>query len=303
MVNKEDSRKFSESFEDFRISVKLLKENSNAFLLTELFSFASVIMVAVSMAILVILITFLVPTLSFKPWYENIVLIISGILFTFFAILILFSFLGCQYGLAFDIMSSGDMFAEFKGSFTYFRHHWKEYTFLTVLIGWVGTLLPLDIRITAEILPLNDDTIFLIGRLFFQAAFYFLWFVLLINTLPSISAQGSLKGSFIESYRIFRKDSTRLFKTWLTYFLIFIGPTILLLLISMVLYNLINSPLVWDIIMIIRISLFTFFFLIGSPLMALIATRIYNTVEFEKYEKKEKRKKKKKRINLKVSES
>ncbi|MCP4760133.1 MAG: hypothetical protein GY870_00030, partial [archaeon] len=86
MVNKEDSRKFSESFEDFRISAKLLKENSKAFLLTELFSFASVIMVAVSMAIFVILITFLVPTLSFKPWYENIVLIISGILFTFFAI-------------------------------------------------------------------------------------------------------------------------------------------------------------------------------------------------------------------------
>jgi len=194
------------------------------------------------------------------------------------------------------------MFAEFKGSFTYFCRHWWQYSLLTLFISW--GLFPIAIRRPFSFFrgyffnPI--DFLFNkakipagIGSTIIRFIFYFIWFLLFINTLTSITAQGddktetkfsqfkSFKYSFIESFRIFRKKPKRLFLTWGLFFLIFYIPLEIVTYITKVLSDLIFPPAWLQILQIILPLIWIFFILIGTSMMALIATRIFNSVEFE----------------------
>ncbi|NVM01989.1 MAG: hypothetical protein HWN67_06615 [Candidatus Helarchaeota archaeon] len=199
--------------------------------------------------------------------------------------------MSCQYGLAYDIMSSGDMFAEFKGSFTYFRRHWWQYSLLMILISW-GIFIPgrdplpppnrpfLNLLIYVSI----ENDILSIRRDIIGVIFYFFWFLIFINTIPSITAGKNFKNSFGESFRIFRNYPKRLITTWGIFFLIFFIPLITSITISRLVFQpFVYSPL-FQILRLITTTLWFIFIFIGSPMMSLIATRIYNSVDLQNFE-------------------
>lgn len=288
MRSRNSFKLFAETKKDFKNSWHLFKENYRAFLSTEFFAFLSFITTEIIMFSVISLIYYIVPSLSIEDlWFNfshkfNISHIFTFIII-FFSLIILFAFLNCQNGLAYDIMSSGEMFAEFKSSFTYFRRYWWQYFLLTILIlmgGFWGRII-FDFSNN----PMNSSQIITldalqIGRIIILFLLFFIWFVIFINTLPSITAQGSLKHCFIESYRILRKNAKRLFITWGFFFLIFIVPpfTIIIIIITF-LPSLLST---FFILVLLGLSVL-FLVIIGFPMLSLIATGIYNNAEFTRF--------------------
>ncbi|MFX0090682.1 MAG: hypothetical protein ACFFBD_02875 [Candidatus Hodarchaeota archaeon] len=283
MSSQNSNQLFAEIKTDFVISWQALKENWKAFIGTEIFGFVALIVTTLATGLVLILLSFVL-TSSF-PNFFDLEPRRSNFFLTFFGLMLFFAFLSCQYGLAYDIMSSGDMFAEFKGAFTYFRRHWFHYIILTFLVGWIQTLfhpetLVLQILIRRWVVPLGSIDI-LYGVLLLISRF--LWFVVFINALPSITAQGSFKQSFIENYRILRKHPKRLVITWGIFFCIFSIPSFILSVIEIMFFDqLINS--IWGLLLTILVVTSSLVgILLGTPMTALIATRMYNSVEFDRY--------------------
>ncbi len=304
---------FSETKLDFKISWKLFKENWKAFLSTLLFSGLCLLLISAVMFIFAHFIpNFLAPDIfrGLVPFSSRVGAFLSSFFIILIGVLVFFAFLGCQYGLSFDIMSSGDQFAEFKGSFTYFRRHSLAYSLLTILISWgVFTIAqrgPFFSPESAIPFPLFGMSPSFgpprpeMGIIqFVMFVLYFFWFLIFINTLPSITAQGhnkdnvglsgikKFKNSFVESFRIFKKCPKRLLMTWGLFFLIFIIPLNVLILIANLLNNPFGPTIILEILKRTIQALWITFILIGTPVMALLATRIYNSVEFERIESEE----------------
>ncbi|MFX1535291.1 MAG: hypothetical protein ACFFDI_13790 [Promethearchaeota archaeon] len=281
MPSSNSLQSFSETKLDFIVSWQLLRENWKAFIGTELFSLiAFLITVSVLVGVYILLIVF-APSFTLTRLELGIFLLLF-----FCAFALIYAFFCSQYGLAYDVISSGDMFAEFKGSFTYFRRHWNNYLLLSFFLGWVQTPFQPEAIIFWILLRNSIITIDPIRAIGFLISFFFrfLWFVLLINTLPSITAQGSLKQSFIENFRIFRNYPRRLFTTWGIFFLIFYVPAFLLGLINLMFFDTLFGTIWWVILIIFFIIGFLSGIIIGAPMIALMATRIYNNVEFNRYQ-------------------
>ncbi len=123
----------SETKNDFKNSWKLLRENYRAFLWNGVFSLISFLIVILLAALITWILGMFFPILSLENISQEFIheSHFSRIYRSFFisiAMMVFFSFLACQYGLAYDIMSSGDMFAEFRNSFQYFKKHWLRYS-------------------------------------------------------------------------------------------------------------------------------------------------------------------------------
>ena len=101
--------------EDFSNSWRLLKENYKAFLGTELFAMLAF---ALSLGIIFLVFSIIVAFIPGFQWrnFENQLFLFNG--FRTIAIIILVILIGaymnCQNGLAWEIMSSGDMFTQLK---------------------------------------------------------------------------------------------------------------------------------------------------------------------------------------------
>ncbi|MHA1377398.1 MAG: hypothetical protein ACTSRG_03340 [Candidatus Helarchaeota archaeon] len=311
---------FSETKQDFKISWKLLKENWKAFIATIIFAgffllFSSAVLFIIAQFIPNFFISeyiriFASPSTRIITFLSNFFIILAGVL-------VFFAFLSCQYGLAFDIMSSGDMFAEFKGSFTYFRQHWWQYSLLAILTTWgifglasrspfftpeqvshspIGEPIPPPLKLLART-PFTPEFV----GLFISFGIYFVWFVIFINTLPSITAQGhnkklknhsqfsQFKNCFLDSFRIFRENPKRVFSTWAIFFLIFFIPLISLTIAANLMYIPFCPSILLDIIRRIIQALWIIFIFIGTPMMSLISTRIYNSIKIENDQVSEKK--------------
>ncbi|MCG3225142.1 MAG: hypothetical protein H7647_11785, partial [Candidatus Heimdallarchaeota archaeon] len=224
-MSEAESPKVSETKTDFKLSWQFLKANYKSFLATELFAFiAFIVVISIMIGILVLIfvlspeldLTDLIPNKAEDPDITLRVWLIIPIL----AYLVMVGFLYCQFGLAYDIFTSGDMFTEFKKAFSYFKEHWWKYILLTFVTGF-------SFFIPDHIMHIRDQTTPWpsMGNLVivFEVIRYLIIFVVLIvfsNTLPSVTAQGNLKNSFKESFRIVKKEWKRLVKTWGIYFLI-----------------------------------------------------------------------------------
>lgn len=284
--------------QDFKISWQLLKSNWRAFVATEIFALISLMIMLIG-SIIIFGLFFLInrssppPLLNASRSRFNLNFIIVVII-----ILIFYAFLTSQFGLAYEIISSGDQFTEFKSSFTYFRRHGVYYTFFTFLIGWVQflfeprSILPL-LRISSLIpilrgtggngtLPLDPpsfDIILFFIRNVTVFVIYFVFFIIFINTLASVTAQGRFKTSLKENFRILHKAPRQILVTWAIYFIIFLFPPLLVNLLSVFAYITITGSIPAILLNLLSTISFLVGIIVGAPMMALIATRMYNRIE------------------------
>jgi hypothetical protein len=280
---------FSQTRQDFKESWKLLKANYRAFLGTQLFAFLMTIITAT----VLILIMWIMNPNFYQDFSENpsnsrqfLWIIISV------GYLIITTFTNCQTGLAYDIMSSGDMFAEFKSSFTYFRLNWWKYILISCLLGGMDVSIsfrppqghpassltgifafpPMSIILGVLIL----SVLCIIG---------FIWFVLWVHSLASVNAQHPFFDSLKESFRIFKANKKRVLSTWGLYFLIFAIPGLFLQFIATIIIVEVQSFAVIMSIILVVWNLFVIF--IGLPMRALLVTGLYNNTIFDRIPSRE----------------
>ena len=278
----------SETKADFKVSWQFLKANYKAFISTELFAFLAFIIVFSIMVGILILVFYLSPNLTLvdlRP--DNIgnadIKFRVYIIIPIIAYLVMVGFLSCQFGLAYDIFTSGDMFSEFKKSFVYFKNHWWKYMILTFVTGFSFFLPPNVLHIRTETSPWTTTDAIVIVFEILRYLVSFIILVIFVYTLPSVTAQGNLWNSLVESIRITKIEWKRIIKTWGLYFLIFLAPSLILSLTAHFTYPYVEGTVWYTVIiaMLILVQIFKLF--IGFPLLSLIATRIYNSTKFERF--------------------
>jgi hypothetical protein len=291
------SEVISETKKNLVNSWRLYRENSRAFIATELFAIIAFIITSSIIIIIGYLIENSSATISFTEYIMNFSsnyqsYTIYKIFIALFILTILTGWLNCQYGLAFDIMSSGEMYAEFSGSFNYFKRHWWQYILSTVFIFSFWLTLPPLLRLLNGYGPFEstepgDYDSFEINMIFIiiYLILFFFWFIIFINLFPSITAQGSLKRAFIESIRIARKNIKHMIKTWLSFFLLVLLPLIFLIALDSLIFDFINPPNTGfrPVFIVIGDLASLFLLFVGYPISTLIATGIYNNTDFERF--------------------
>lgn len=263
----------NEAFKDLKLSWILFFENYRAFITTEIFA----------------IVAFLATILSALAFLAGLTLIFSGSLATeFFVLLIVFlvilgfnflfyGFMSCQYGLSYDIMSSGDLFTEFRKVFYYFKRFWWQYSLITFLIYFptifspVNTLLPNTIQIQGLELLIGPLTPL---KLIIYFVIEYIWFVVFIELYPSITSQGRLRTSIKENFTILSKNMGRLFTSFGLYYIIFKVPIIIFYSITITPpWNQLSPH--YEVITMINDFYILISSLLGPPIISLIATRIY----------------------------
>jgi hypothetical protein len=282
------STKISETKTDFKLSWQFLKANYKSFLATELFAIIAFIVVVSIMTGILVLIFVLSPGLElsdlvFDRARDLDITIRVWIILPILAYLAMVGFLYCQFGLAYDIFTSGDMFTEFKKAFSYFKEHWWKYILLIFVIGFSFFIPDHIMQKRIELSPWASLGSIVIVLEVIRYLLIFIVLVVFSNTLPSVTAQGNLKNSFKESFRIVKKEWKRLLKTWGIYSLIFIAPSLIMSGVLQLTYPVLGGTVWIEVIRVISIILQIYKLFIGFPMLALVATRIYNSVEFERF--------------------
>ncbi|MCK5601870.1 hypothetical protein KAR91_08380, partial [Candidatus Pacearchaeota archaeon] len=212
MPESSTSRETPDTRQDFKNSWKMLKENYKAFIFTEIFAFFAFLMFIFATFLIVLLIITLLPNVTLDELgvliSEKYQISMSFRLYFVLAFITIFmGFINSQFGLANDIMNSGEMFAEFKGSFLYFKKNWWQYFILTIVVyGFAGFLHgPIPFSPHRDVLPsklfdLNGFLFILLQIL--RILLYFGWFVLTIHAFASVTSQNKLKLSLKETFFI-----------------------------------------------------------------------------------------------------
>ncbi len=217
--------------------------------------------------------------------FENQLFLFNG--FRTIAIIILIILIGaymnCQNGLAWEIMSSGDMFTQLKSSFAYFKRYWWQYSIISILLFAFQFNFPVLFAPGRGPAPISPVFSIQNGILYLVIGFIieFLWQILITQTLPSITAQGNFRHAFIESWRMIKANFPRLFSTWGIYYLIFYLAPLVLNIIIIVQYP--NFQMAGNPLDILRSIFILFEVLIGFPFRALLATGLYNNIKFDHF--------------------
>ena len=277
MPSDKDMTPWEGTKKDFQQSWRLLKENYRAFLGTELFAIACFLLIFFIYALVV----FIANPDTQSQFSRRFVEETSFRWFTLsLGYIILIAFINCQTGLAHDIMSSGDMYADFKSSFSYFAQNWWKYVLLSIFTGTISMGVFMDPRMQSHgsLNPpfFNFGMIVLIIGVLILA---FLWHCMTIQSLASINAQPSFFKAITESFRVFKANPKRVLSTWGIYFLIFSAPSVVYEIIIAFTYSDIQKPLL-IVPFVILFNLFVIF--IGLPLRALLATGLYNNINFKR---------------------
>lgn len=280
---------WEQSKEDFRTAWQLLRENFRAFISSELF--ALLIFIVYCVLFLAILVFLLLPgSLVFGdilPGSSNmnpgellkigqLVNFISSI-FIAIGIAIFYGVMGSQYGLAYDIMSSGNLFAEFKGSFTYYRRFWWQYPIIMFLISGFVSLPSIQSQ-NAIIDDINDMGMWpsLILIVISIITGLILWSTIWTLTLPALTARGTLKQAFKENFELVRHYYIRIFRTiGLFSFIMYFGMMLIGFVIIVLLY-IGRAQMLIPALLLLSGAVIVYFAL--YPMIPLMATRIYNSI-------------------------
>ena len=271
-----------EALVDLKLSLSLYKTNFKAFLSVQLIS----------------VIVFLI--FQPQPWDIVVIfvndsqpndfawlLILDSIRFLI-GLIVLSVFFGCSFGLSYDIMSSGNLFTKFMGLFHYFRRYWWQYIILFFLLSFgplvygriISSILWHPV-LEPETLPYNVFSFAMINIT--QCIFNLFWMSLFIQMYPSLTARGGIKQAFSENFYLLRRNWKRIFISLLFFFLIFIVPWIIVDIIEYFIFLLLipSFSIFWQLwIYVHYFAQTTFYFFLEIPILALISTRIYNSLTY-----------------------
>ncbi|MCY3410790.1 MAG: hypothetical protein INQ03_04045 [Candidatus Heimdallarchaeota archaeon] len=250
MLEKIEPKSTTESLKDVKFSFLLLKDNFKAFFYTQVFAIFAVILTVLIYNIAVEIIINLL-SINRNSSLDAAVLVLAFWIF-------LPIFLTCQYGLAYDIIISGDMHAEFKDSLKYFRKSWLSYL-VVIIILFIGPY---------QIFVLPETPIFSFGKIIGYILQIF-WTALFIQTFTGISHHNSLKQAFKENFRLFKHYPKRIFVSYTILYLIFNIPIKLLT----------NNTNLIDAVINDQAFLALLIEMVRYPIYALVATRIYSFLD------------------------
>ena len=258
---------------DFKIAFQIYRQNLKTFILFGLFIGLGTILISGILGFLITIFAFNILDsldLEFTEQIGNVIsLIISGP--TFVVMFILF---GSMFGLAYDIMSSGDEFAEIRGAFTYFRNRWKQYCAIGLLAGWINIIMGLYFnQINPSIIEFSTQDLFL--TMILISSLGWLWYMSFVISMASGTKNGSTKKALKENFHILKNQKKRVYLIGLIYLCIMTLPNTLIMI-----YNLQGQAdslafIGRNLLFIVLIAIYAFCFL--HPILALVITRIYNT--------------------------
>lgn len=270
----------SDSKLNIKISLKILKENWKAFVFTELFAIIAVLFLFFGFKTVGFLFTSLFPSIAETDFFTKEIFILTRSMMMIIFLLFL-AFLTSQYGLAYDVLTSGDMFAEFKGAFIYFKRHWFAYSIITFflysLLIATHSIFFFEFRPDSSV-GFNEEHLVNIPALIYPLiiVIYIFVFILFSNVLPSLTAQKNLKNSFSENFKIFKSNYRILYYNWGMFLIIFQLPTWIIAFIGFSIYDSMVGSIWWTILSILFIISYIYSIMLGTPMMTIMATRIYN---------------------------
>ncbi|WP_371801860.1 hypothetical protein [Candidatus Lokiarchaeum ossiferum] len=257
------------SVTDIKVSWRSLKQNIKAFLGIASFSLGATFlcMIFVTVIVLIVLLNMYDSSIVYDELYTTLI--------TYFMLpielIILWGFFGSGYGLAYDIMSSGDGFAEAKSGFLYFQKFWWQYIVLA-LISNISVFLTIFPAIPISNMSLLQQFLYFFSVHLLTFATNTIFFL----TFPSLTAQGSFIKCFKENFAILRNHFKRVVSSMGLIYLIFNLPIGIL---SSVYFSNLNyfdgSPTIITTVFMILATLFGYS--IVNPMWNLVATRVYNS--------------------------
>lgn len=267
-------RMLDESITDIKVAFKVYLEYKKEYILTFIIFLTGIIVLAFTGIFIVqfgILENYFQVDEILRLLLLPFILLILGLIF-----FLLLSYARTTFGLTYDIMTSGELFTEFRRSITYFKKFWLYFALLSlpyVLIILMDQLIGLFSLL--EIIHSQE-----VNRNFLVILKIFVYFIdlmlciSLVEIFPSIIVIKKLRHSISENFLILGQNFKRLFFSIGIYHLLFRGPMVVVDIARILIVTNEETFLLFNMIFLI----FTFInVLIGLPILSLISTRIYNT--------------------------
>ena len=305
MPKERSKNSFYESYNDIKVSLSLFRDNWRPFIQTQVLALLVLLIFFIFMALLMVTQTLFMftrlktpgPSREIRlkvplnispapriPFFMSLLPIISFYL-TLTAIIVFYIFIMTNFGLARDIIVSGDQFTEFENSFHYFKKNFINYGVMSLLILFSPILLitffsniPL-LQVYIPVFRISDqESIIGYYKLFF---FQYSLLVFFSLSLVNISGERTLKESIKRNFNLLLKYPKRIMTSWIICFLILLLPLMGINLLSIIVSRLALSEFFWFIgilLLVLNISMVSLCY----PLISLIATRIHVTTSQNK---------------------
>ncbi|XEO78698.1 hypothetical protein WKT22_03737 [Candidatus Lokiarchaeum ossiferum] len=177
--------------------------------------------------------------------------------------LISFGFWGAIVGMAYDIMSSGDGFADLKNSFYYIKKYWFPFVILSLLVN-------LFIYVIRLVIPWYVS----MGEAIILRTFSFFWSLLFMETSAGLVSRHNIRDALKDNFKLLFTCFKRIFKTFGVFYLLFMVGRILL---GYYLWYYGNpSSIVHLIVIIVLYTWNVIHGFLGSPMYAFLTIGIYN---------------------------
>ena len=300
MTKERSQNSFYESFNDIKVSLKLFRDNWEPFVQSQLLAVLVLLVIFMFLALLMITRTvfmvssfkppgsprefgFRVP-LNFSP-APRVPFIISllpsfSLYLTISIMIIFYTFISTSFGLAHDIIVSGDQFTEFENSFDYFKKNFFNYGFISLIILLSPILLITFFSRTLLIpafIPIFRSSE-QISHISYSTLFFlqYILFIIFSLSLVNISSKKSLKDSIKVNFQLLLKYPKRILTTWIICFIILIIPLLIMSFLSIIVSRFDFLQFYWIIgvlLLVLNVSIISLCY----PFMSLVSTRIYVT--------------------------
>ncbi|MCF2141060.1 MAG: hypothetical protein K9W44_13460 [Candidatus Lokiarchaeota archaeon] len=246
---------------DYRLSFILLKEN-----------LVPLITVGIIGSGLFYLLNFLVESFIFPLilWqnYSVVDQIIIYNLLKFPQQGILFGFFGAIMGMVHDILASGDGFTQIQNFVGYIGKYWGKFFLLSIIVN-----------IFTYIVRYTGQEILNLGLAILANVITLIWFIILVESSPALVNSNNVIQALKENFRILRKHSTRIFISFLVFYVIFILPKVILFFLEY--YVVPSNTIGYKTVSNLEIIAQLFYILIGYPINGFLAMRIYFDYKYD----------------------
>ncbi|MFX0015997.1 MAG: hypothetical protein ACFFB2_15965 [Promethearchaeota archaeon] len=264
-----------ESVTDIKIAIKVYLEYKKEYIKTFLL-FLTGIVVLVFSGFIILRFVILENYFQFDEIIRLFIILIILLILSLIFFLLL-SYARTTFGLTYDIMTSGELYTEFRRSLTYFKKFWLYFILLSLPYALIIGLDQLfGLFSLLELIQSHDGNrnLLVIIKIVVYL-FDFLLYISLIEIFPSIIVVKNLRQSITENFTIASQNFNRLFYSIGTYYIAFRGPMFLVDITRILIVANETTFLFFNIIFAIVAFINA---LIGLPILSLISTRIYNTI-------------------------